>query len=41
MTSQRGFRLNAGILGQLGMQEFSKFLSQWYRSVQAILKLKR
>jgi len=40
LVSQRGFRLKAGILGELGMQEFAKFLSRWYRTVQAILKLK-
>jgi len=41
LVSQRGFRLKAGILGKLGMQQFAKFLSRWYRSVQAILKFKQ
>jgi len=38
LVSQRGFRLKADILGKLGMQQFAKFLSRWYRSMQAILK---
>jgi len=40
LVSQRGFRLKAGILGKLGMQEFARFLNRWYRAVQAILKFK-
>ena len=40
LISQRGFCLKAGILGKLGMQQFAIFLSRWYRTVQAILKLK-